>query len=615
MYGWRRVALNLVVGLSVAAVILLCLDGALRLLPLDRWERDNPDSSYPVFVPGKGADTDHYVTNSHFKNAMNYSRFARVKPPGVRRIFILGGSAALGWPGVVETSFSGYMQRALEAAAPGKYEVINAAGMSYGSHRVLDLLHDIVRLEPDLVIVWSGNNEYIERNTLSRIAGSAGMGRVQRLLRNSGIYRTIRLALQRTVPSLFARSSGADITDPRNIPLVRRGMMGRSAAFDLQVRENYQGNIAGMAQLLKENEIPGLFCTVPVNLSGWVPIDVVPEISDPSRAKDWQALMDLAFRFGEQKQFANAAAELEKILAMTPQYAYGHYLLGTCFQNLGRYQEALREFETACDLDPRPMRALGGFADIVRSVAAQKGMRLVDLRRVMLDKSGTNLSGLDLFLDYVHPNDAGHRIAAAAILQEALPVVGPDLFLPGLIKGINEDNWIVHNHVNQADTYYTLGMTLFNNGDLDGAEQSYRKALQVYPDFPEAAGNLGVIYEQRGDLTTAESYYLRALKNDPGSIRSGSLALLYYRQGKLAKARSMGERLLLEGVVEVDVLNMLGQIAFEEGRYREALSLFEQTVAAGGDGSHLFKRIGDTYRKLGDETKAAAAYARATSMR
>lgn len=613
--GWRRRSLNFLVGLTVAAVMLLLLEGALHLLPLDRWERDRPNSSYPVFVRGEGAAADYYVTNGHFKDAMSYSRFARVKATGAKRIFILGGSAALGWPGVPDTAFSGYMQRALETVAPGRYEVINAAGMSYGSHRVLDLLHDIVRLEPDLVVIWCGNNEYIERNSLSRYAGSAAMRGVQRLLRNSSLYRTVRLVLQSTAPALFARPSGADITDPRNVPLVRRGMVGRSAETDRQVRENYQSNINGMAQLLNENGIPGIFCTVPVNLSGWMPTDVVPEISDPDRAKEWQTLMDRAFSFGEQKQFANSAAEFEKVLAMTPQYAYGHYLLGTCLQNLGRYQEALREFEAACDLDPRPMRASSGFTEIIRSVAAQEGMRLVDLRRAMLEESGKNLSGLDLFLDYVHPNDAGHRFAAAVVLQEALPVIGPDLSLQGLFKKINEDDWIARNKINQAQTVYALGLTLFNNGDMEGAEQAYRQALQADPAFPEAAGNLGMIYDQRGDQTMAESFYLRALKNDPGTIYGGNLALLYYRQGKLAAARALGERLLQEGVVEVDVLILLGQIAFEEGRYREALILFEQAIAAGGDQTRLYKRIGDTYRKLGDEAKAEAAYSRAAATR
>ena len=185
-------------GLTVAALFLLGLEAGTRLLPLDRWERDHPNTTYPRFVPGEGADAGWYVTNDHFKNAMGYNRLARVKPQGLKRVFILGGSAALGWPRPMEISFSGYMQRALDRVAPGRFEIVNCAAMSYGSHRVLDLLPDVLRMQPDLVIVWSGNNEYVERNILPRYSRNRAMGKLQRVLRHSSLYRSIRLSLQVT---------------------------------------------------------------------------------------------------------------------------------------------------------------------------------------------------------------------------------------------------------------------------------------------------------------------------------------------------------------------------------------------------------------------------------
>lgn len=603
------------IGLLVAGCFLLLMEGALCLLPIDRWERDHQNISYPLFIPGEGADADWYVTNPHFKQSMTYNRFARVKPAGMKRIFVLGGSAALGWPGKAETSFTGYMQRALDVSAPGRYEVINVAAMSYGSHRVLDLLTDVVRLEPDLILVWSGNNEYIERNALPRHARSSEMGRLQRLLRHSMLYRGLRLSLQVTAPGLFARPGGEDLTDPRNNSQVRRGMLGRSAETDRQVRDNYRGNLQEMARLIRDSGAAGVFCTVPVNLAGWMPINASPEIADSQQRELWELLAEAGGRLREEKRYAAAVVKFEELLTLTPDYAWGHYQLGECYQNLGKEREASREFERACDLDPRPVRANSAFQEIIREVAVEEGMTLVDLKQAFFQKSGRNLVGLDLFLDYVHPNDIGHRFAAAVVLKDVLPIIGPDLSLPGLERSIQLDDWALRNKFNQADSFYVLGMTLFNNGDPVGAEAAYLRALQEKPDFADATGNLAVLYNQRGDLAAAEKYYIQTLHLDPDSVHAANYAILLYRLGNLAAARELGERMVRQGVVEVNLMILLGHIAYEEQRFPAALELFRQAVAAGGESAELQKKIGDILLKMGDEAGARQAFARAEALR
>lgn len=606
---------QLLIGLLVAVCLLLLMEGVLRLLPVERWERDHPNISYPLFVPGEGVDSDWYVTNPHFKNSMTFNRIARVKPPGLKRIFILGGSAALGWPGKAETSFSGYMQRALDSLAPGRYEVVNIAAMSYGSHRVLDLLTDVVRMEPDLILVWSGNNEYIERNALSRFARSVEMGRLQRLLRHSMVYRTLRLSMQLAAPSLFARPTGGDITDPRSNALVRRGMLGRSPEIDQQVRNNYRENLREIARLIRDSGASGVLCTVPVNLSGWMPIDVPPDIPDPVRSKAWLALLREADILLEQQAYGAAAAKYEQVLVGAPSYARAHFMLGMCYQNLGRGVEALREFDSACDLDPRPVRANSAFQQIVKDVASAAGVPLLDLKQAFLDKSGPKLSGLDLFLDYVHPNDVGHRFAASMALRKILPVVDPAVPLAGIESLVQQDDWMVRNKFNQSDMYYTLGMTLFNNGDSPGAERAYLRALAENPGFADAAGNLAVVYDQRGDLPAARKYYEMTLRLDPDSIHAANLAGLLYRQGDRVTARTLGERVVKNGIIDARLFVLLGYIAFEEKRFSDALGLFRQAVAAGGENADVQVKIGDSLRNIGDEAAAREAYARAEALR
>ena len=39
-----------------------------------------------------------------------------------------------------------------------------------------------------------------------------------------------------------------------------------------------------------------------------------------------------------------------------------------------------------------------------------------------------------------------------------------------------------------------IGETLFSNGDIEGARQTFEKAIQIKPDHAEAINNLGVVY-------------------------------------------------------------------------------------------------------------------------
>jgi hypothetical protein len=83
------------------------------------------------------------------------------KPDDVYRIFVLGGSAAQGVPDPA-FSFGRILDVMLSEAFPGmEIEVINTAMTAINSHVVLPIARDIARLEPDLLLVYMGNNEIV----------------------------------------------------------------------------------------------------------------------------------------------------------------------------------------------------------------------------------------------------------------------------------------------------------------------------------------------------------------------------------------------------------------------------------------------------------------------
>lgn len=161
---------NALAGVTVFCLLVIVLNTLLGFADLKKYDKEFiPKNSSPVFVAGEGELAQSYVTNPAYRNTINYQTFATNKAKGVRRIFVVGSSPAFAWPFTEQYGFSGYLRRALESFAPGKFEIINAAGMSFGSHRVYDVLQDVIALDPDLVIVYSGNNEYVERNVISKL--------------------------------------------------------------------------------------------------------------------------------------------------------------------------------------------------------------------------------------------------------------------------------------------------------------------------------------------------------------------------------------------------------------------------------------------------------------
>ena len=86
------------------------------------------------------------------------------KPLGGLRICVFGGSATAGLGLAPSATFARYLERMLRRAEPGRpIDVVNLGMVALPSSGVLHLVRDALEtLEPDLVVVYSGNNEFLE---------------------------------------------------------------------------------------------------------------------------------------------------------------------------------------------------------------------------------------------------------------------------------------------------------------------------------------------------------------------------------------------------------------------------------------------------------------------
>ena len=125
-----------------------------------------------------------YFTNSSFNPTASEDEFDIHKKENSFRIFVLGESSAEGFPYNPMGSFSRYIRRRLELAYPNTpIEVINLGMSAISSYTLLDLLPGVLDQKPDLILIYTGHNEYY---------GALGVGSVQ----SFGSSRTlIRLIL------------------------------------------------------------------------------------------------------------------------------------------------------------------------------------------------------------------------------------------------------------------------------------------------------------------------------------------------------------------------------------------------------------------------------------
>lgn len=596
-------------GVFFFVLTVILLEFLLSFAGLERYDsKFMPKSSYPLFVPGQGEMSDYYVTSPHFGVYINSQSFLRAKPAGLTRIFVVGDSAAYGFPYNAEYSFSSYIRRALDKAAPGSFEVINASGMSFGSHRVLDVLQDVVLFEPDLVIIYSGNNEYVEQNILPAIKRApAAIEKISSLFNQTDIYRAIRLGLLKVSPRVFESRIKEDITDIRSNPQVSRGDIGRSTHTDSTILANYRKNIIAMKELLVQQGVKVILCTVPVDIGGWLPDAGQPQFADESAAGRWLELLDLRDQAFKRGDIAQEADYVRKILEITPNDPGMLFNYGKVLWVLGKYNDSCQELIKAKDFDFRPTRALSSFNAVIRStVDENNGVYLADLENMVKEKFIQGQAE-GIFLDYCHFTETGNKLVAQWLLPIMAKLVrSPQLditLMSGLIRA--DPRAETKSDFVRGHELYALGLTFENNGRLDLAERTYLQALAYLPEFDQIFTNLGHIYVDQNDVKKAIEMYNKALQINPKNHKV-LLSLGYYslKEDRFDEAEIFFVKAINITADLPGAYAGLGDVAMHRGEFQQAVRYYNDSLRLGEDSVWLRKSLAQAYLSLGDKENA-----------
>jgi tetratricopeptide (TPR) repeat protein len=179
------------------------------------------------------------------------------------------------------------------------------------------------------------------------------------------------------------------------------------------------------------------------------------------------AHLDLGIALHGRGQLETALVELDAAVRLDPNAAIIYFNRGWVLSDLGRYDEALRDFQTGLRISPE--------SEKTRS------------RISRTDAIGHLLFGIAL-----------HRVGART-------------------AAIEEFRTAIHIQPDLLEAYNNLGMLYREEGNLDAAIQAYRSALAIRPAFSDAHNNLAIALSLQNHPQEAVAEFKRAIELAPSS--------------------------------------------------------------------------------------------------
>jgi len=554
--------------------------------------------------------------------SFNAQEFAADKPPDGFRFFVLGGSSAFGFPWGAKVAYAQPLADALAATWPERtIEPVNAAGMSYGSLRLRVLMHEVLAYEPNLIIIDSGHNEFVERQFYrDALARGASVGRLRGLLYRWRLYGLMTRLIARIRKPAPEPAEATTTGELLGLDVAREEARNVRDEERESVRRTFEENLRAIVDLARQRGVSIVLCTVASNLRDWRPNQAVFfESTETAARNNVLSLLGKAVPLLAQGSPVEALGLLEQACTLAPEHAGVNYQLGRAYEALSRWEEARASYERARDLDAQPSRAPAAINETIRQVAAATETLLVDVERDFAAASEHGLTGLDLIEDYVHPTPRGHRLIALSIWkalnrsgllgeprdpdektfwEAAGPPPGRDAAAHDARAGFLYNMALVLSHqgltVRAIETYrdcleieprhyvaaYNLGLLLFQQDAYAEAAEQFSAALAVEPRHLGSILGLGMAEAKMGQVDAAAETFREATRVDPGSVEAwNGLGYALEISGKRDEAMAAYEDALLRDPRHVPALTNLGVALVAAGSAARGIPLLRESLA------------------------------------
>lgn len=494
----RRVAFHFTALIVVLSPLILIELAARLFVAAPAPVFDDPYVSFSSIRPLFALDStgSRYEIARERLYAFRPQSFAAGKSPKTFRVFCLGGSTVQGRPYAVETSFTTWLELNLRAAGISDCEVVNCGGISYASYRLVPIMKELLDHQPDLFIVYTGHNEFLEDRTYGRIKKMpASLLRMHRALLNLRSYAVANHLLSRrqtgqpdsAEPDSQESDSGKpDSEKPDSgkpdrpvLPVEVQARLDfqdglkeyhRDDLWQVRTIEHFRHNVETMVRMAHAAGVPLILANPVSNLKDTPPFKSQSrdDLSD-EQTQQVTTLRDRANSLPWADVYGRIEL-LEQAVAIDNRHAGLLYLLGECYGRIGRTAEAKKFFTLAKDQDICPLRIIEPMHEVIADIANRYRVKLIDVRAIFEQRSEGSIVGNEWLLDHVHPSITGHQIIADAFFQtiedmdlldvgEGLLNIGAGLLDIGAGWQARRDELWQRHLATLDDVYYTQGRT------------------------------------------------------------------------------------------------------------------------------------------------------------
>ena len=333
------------------------------------------------------------------------------KAQGTYRIFVLGESAAMGDPDPAY-AFSRYLEVMLRQRYPTmKFEVVNTGSVAINSHVLLPIARGLAKEQPDLFIIYSGNNEVVGPYGPGTALTSGGMS--MPVIRAGIFVRSSRIGQLLTKVGTQKREwGGMEMFLDKQIPASSPLMKDAYANFEQNLRET--------VEVARKSGARVIVSTVATNVKDCAPFASMHRQGlGQSEAQTWNALVQQGAELESARSYAEALKAYLGAEKIDDQYAELEFRIARTLWMQGDYAGARRYYLRARDLDTLRFRADSRINDINRSVASSlAGAELVDAEEIFSKQSPNGAVGSELVYEHVHLTPAGNYLLARAMFLQ-----------------------------------------------------------------------------------------------------------------------------------------------------------------------------------------------------
>ncbi len=420
--GHRRLWLfRLIAITAVPVVILLLLEMGLRLFGYGY----SPDVMIKNNVNGIKGHSENIQFGWRFFPRNIAREFAPFfitdkKSDNTYRIFILGGSAARG-DFLEAYSFGRILRVMLNENYPEvQFEVINLAMAAINSHVVLEIIKDCTKHDPDLFIVYLGNNE---------VVGPYGAGTVFNPFSSNLAFIRLSIALKKYRIGQWFTSLIESVSNNKDLSVSWRGLEFflehkiRADNFRLKsVYQHFDRNLEDIVRVAQKNGSKIIVSTVVSNLKNNPPFASLhrADLTEPSK-NEWERFYQQGVIYEEAQKYDDAVEHYLAAINIDDTYADLHYRLGQCYWAMCEYEAAKDRYARALQLDALRFRADTAINNIVRRVADNRisdGVYMVDGVKTFGNNSPHGIPGEEFFYDHVHLNFSGNYLLAKILFDQ-----------------------------------------------------------------------------------------------------------------------------------------------------------------------------------------------------